>query len=66
MPSVPNARHSANGFSDIQNAQYRGDKLAAEVARADRLSQIDADLEASGKAPWWRRVFRRKPPLPYV
>lgn len=66
MPNVPSHSSSSSPFHQIQNAQYRAEKLAAEVAQADRRSQLDADLEASGKAPWWRRVFRRKPPLPYV
>jgi len=58
----------ANNYSPShreQWAQGKADKLAAEVAQADRRAQLDADLEARGKAPWWRRMFRRKPPLPY-
>ena len=66
MPNVPST--GSNGpspFHEEQFARYRADQLADQVAQADRRSQLDAEREASGQIPWWRRLFRRKHPLPY-
>ena len=56
-----------NPFHQQQGDTHRAKELARKAARAGENDEILARLgdEHGGKAPWWRRVFRRKPPLPY-